>query len=75
MAPLAPLPRDTWVHGVTLFSPRAAAIAAWMSGLEIAHIRADLIGGELLMSEGITQQFLLAPLGKRNTSSILHSGD
>ena len=35
LCPLAGLPTTGWVHGITLFSRRAEAIAAWMSGLEI----------------------------------------
>lgn len=51
-----------WVHGITLFSKRASAVAAWMNGLEISSLKADLIGRELLLNTDIRSQYIVAPL-------------
>ena len=48
-----------------LFSPlmkRSESIAAWMNGLEIAYLRADLLSRELMMNTDISTQFIVAPL-------------
>ena len=37
-------------------------MAAWMNGLEIAFLKADLIGRELLVHTDIRTQLILAPL-------------
>jgi hypothetical protein len=66
LCPLRDLPKsDQWVHGITLFSKRASAVAAWMNGLEIAFLQADLLGRELLLHTDIRSQFILAPLSER----------
>jgi len=63
LCPIKDLPKSgEWIHGITLFSKRAAAVAAWMNGLEIAFIKADLLGRELLMHTDIRTQLILAPL-------------
>lgn len=50
LCPIRDLPKEgQWVHGINLFSKRAAAVAAWMNGLEIAYLKADLIGREMLL--------------------------
>jgi RNA-binding protein Tab2/Atab2 len=41
---------------------RSESIAAWMNGLEIAYIRADLLSRELMMNTDISTQFIVAPL-------------
>lgn len=62
LANIRDLPKTGWVHGITLFSSRASAIASWMVGLEIAHIKAELITRELLLATDITQEYIMAPL-------------
>eukprot|EP00607_Mallomonas_marina_P004215 CAMPEP_0182428122 /NCGR_PEP_ID=MMETSP1167-20130531/21040_1 /TAXON_ID=2988 /ORGANISM="Mallomonas Sp, Strain CCMP3275" /LENGTH=345 /DNA_ID=CAMNT_0024610811 /DNA_START=104 /DNA_END=1141 /DNA_ORIENTATION=+ len=62
LCPLGDLPKEGWVQGITLFSKRSESIAAWMSGLELGHVRADLIGRELILETDITTQFIIAPL-------------
>eukprot|EP01036_Dinobryon_divergens_P025609 gene25609-34175_t len=64
LCPIRDMPRKegTWVHGINLYSKRAAAVAAWMNGLEIAFLKADLIGRELLVHTDIRTQLILAPL-------------
>lgn len=62
LCPLRDMPKTGWIHGITLFSKRAESIAAWMTALEIAYIRADLITRELILNTDITTQYVLAPL-------------
>lgn len=56
------MPKTGWIHGITLFSKRADSIAAWLSGLEIGSVKADLLTRELLMNTDITTQYVIAPL-------------
>lgn len=62
LCPLKDLPKDGWIHGITLFSQRSESVAAWMSGLELAYLRADLLGRELLLETDISSQYIVAPL-------------
>lgn len=59
LCPLKDLPKTGWIHGITLFSKRSDAIAAWMSGLEITYIRADLLSRELMIHCDISTQYIL----------------
>lgn len=43
-------------------SQRSESIAAWMNGLEIAYLRADLLSRELMLNTDISTQFIVAPL-------------
>lgn len=60
LCPLDEMPKTGWIHGITLFSRRSSAIAAWMSGLELAFLRADLLSRELMIHCDISTQFILA---------------
>lgn len=60
--PLGDTEAPQWIHGITLFSKRAAAVAAWMNGLEIATLRADLVGRELILNTDIRNQYVVVPL-------------
>jgi hypothetical protein len=62
LCPIKGMPSTGWIHGITLFSKRADAIAAWMSGLEVSTIKADLLTRELLLNTDITTQYIVAPL-------------
>lgn len=62
LCPIREMPKAGWIHGITLFSKRAEAVAAWMNGLEIAHLRADLLTRELMLNTDISTQFVVAPL-------------
>jgi|LauGreSuBDMM15SN_2_FD.fasta_scaffold31329_2 hypothetical protein len=62
LCPIREMPKAGWIHGITLFSKRAEAVAAWMNGLEIAHLRADLLTRELMLNTDISTQFIVAPL-------------
>lgn len=61
-APLQMLPQTGLVHGVNLCSRRAAAIAAWMDGMELCGVKVNQIEQELHVLTGIDAQFVLAPL-------------
>lgn len=60
LCPMKEMPKTGWIHGITLFSRRSDAIAAWMSGLEITYLRADLLTREMMIHCDITTQFILA---------------
>lgn len=76
LCPLQDLPRTGWVHGITLISKRAESIAAWLSGLEIGSLRADLLSRELLMQCDITTQLIVATLNdkQRKEAQIFEKG-
>lgn len=62
---LCPLPAsdispDTMVGGVVIFSRRARAIAAWLTGVDLAFVSAVLESREILLEVGLDTQFLLA---------------
>jgi hypothetical protein len=62
---LCPLPRvapdaESIVHGVVIFSRRSAAIAAWLTGVDLAFVKATLESRELLLEVGLDTQYLLA---------------
>lgn len=62
VVPLRDMPKTGWIHGITLFSSRATSIATWMTGVEIASLKADLLTKELILNADITRQFVVAPL-------------
>jgi hypothetical protein len=52
---------DTPIPGLIIFSPRAVALAAWMSGLELAFLKADGVPPDrLLLETGATESWILA---------------
>ena len=76
LCPMRDLPRTGWIHGITLFSKRSESIAAWMSGLEIAYLRADLLGRELILETDISTQYIVAPLmdAQKREAQIFEKG-
>ena len=48
------------MHGVVIFSRRSAAIAAWLTGVDLAFVKATLESRELLLEVGLDTQYLLA---------------
>jgi hypothetical protein len=53
----------TLIPGLIIYSPRATAMAAWMSGLEIAAVNFDTEGRPCLVLEtGVTDRWILTPL-------------
>lgn len=70
-----------YTHITIHISPlqRSESIAAWMNGLEIAYLRADLLSRELMMNTDISTQFIVAPLqdaqkkeGRKGVAFIFH---
>jgi hypothetical protein len=62
LSPMRDMPKTGWIHGITLFSKRADSIAAWMQGLELAHLKADLLTRQLLLNTDLNVQYVIAPL-------------
>lgn len=62
MIPIRDMPPTGWIHGITLFTSRAKSVAAWLNGMEISHMKAELVSRELLMHTGISSQFIVALL-------------
>lgn len=62
MCPIKEMPKTGWIHGITFFSKRADSVAAWMNGIEICSIKAELLSRELMINADITTQFIVAPL-------------
>jgi hypothetical protein len=61
MAEIGP---DTVIPGIVIFSPRAAAMAAWMSGLELAEIQVEATQSpRLILETGAAESWILSPLG------------
>ena len=61
---LLKLAPDTRIPGLVIFSPRALALAGWMSGLELAFLKADLntTNPRLLLETGESDRWILANL-------------
>jgi len=60
LEPGAPVP------GLIIFSNRATAMAAWMSGLEIAAVKYDPeLPNRLLLETGVNDRWFLTTLGKK----------
>ncbi|HEY9809588.1 MAG TPA: Tab2/Atab2 family RNA-binding protein [Halomicronema sp.] len=52
---------ETPIPGLIIFSPRAVALAGWMSGLELAFLKADGVPPDrLLLETGATESWILA---------------
>ena len=63
--PIAPmgLSPDTLVPGMMIYTKRALAMAAWMSGLEMASVKHDTMDGQQLVLEtGVIDRWILTPL-------------
>jgi len=87
---LCPLPPaqfqpDAMVSGVVIFSRRSRAIAAWLTGLDLAFVSAALESREIYFEVGLDTQYLLARMrtptqtleaetfeGNKGTMSGLH---
>lgn len=76
LCPVDEMPKEGWIHGITLFSKRAEAVAAWMNGLEMAHLQANLLSRELMLNTDISTQFIVAPLldAQRREAQIFEKG-
>jgi hypothetical protein len=58
--PADPLGAEVMVPGVVIFSRRSRAIAAWLTGLDLAFVAAVLESRELHIEVGLETQYLLA---------------
>jgi RNA-binding protein Tab2/Atab2 len=57
------LDAETLVPGMIIYSARALAMAAWMSGLELSTVKYDTIDGQQLVLEtGVIDRWILTPL-------------
>mmetsp|Transcript_11864 Transcript_11864/g.24177 ORF Transcript_11864/g.24177 Transcript_11864/m.24177 type:complete len:338 (-) Transcript_11864:579-1592(-) len=56
------LPESTSVPGLVIFSSRAKAISAWMTGIELAGVSASLPRREVVLECGLNTQYLFARL-------------
>jgi RNA-binding protein Tab2/Atab2 len=56
----AEVPKDAMVPGLIVFSKRSKALAGWMSGLELAFLKAVLSKQELTLECGLTTRYLFA---------------
>jgi len=76
LCPIAQMPKTGWIHGITLFSKRADAVASWMNGLEISSLRGDLVTRELMLNTDISTQFVVAPLqeAQKREAQIFEKG-
>ncbi len=54
---------DTEIPGLIIYSPRAVAMAAWMSGLELAAVKFDQATlPSLILETGVIDRWVLTPL-------------
>lgn len=76
LCPIGEMPKEGWIHGITLFSRRAEAVAAWMNGLEMSHLQANLLSRELMLNTDISTQYIVAPLmdAQRREAQIFEKG-
>jgi len=58
--PMSEIPLDTMVPGLVIFSRRSRAIAAWLTGLDLAFVAAVLESREIHIEVGLDTQYLLA---------------
>ncbi|KAL1512119.1 hypothetical protein AB1Y20_005388 [Prymnesium parvum] len=54
------LPPDLMVPGIAIFSKRSPAIAAWLTGVDLAFVKSVLESREILLEVGLDTQYLLA---------------
>jgi len=58
--PKQPLAPDEMVPGIAIFSKRSPAIAAWLTGVDLAFVKAVLESREIMLEVGLDTQYLLA---------------
>ncbi|MGF1569767.1 MAG: Tab2/Atab2 family RNA-binding protein [Nodosilinea sp.] len=60
---MADLAADTPIPGLLIYSPRATALAGWMSGLELAEWRVETgKNPQLILETGVAESWILAGL-------------
>jgi hypothetical protein len=67
---------DAFVQGVVILTNRAKALAAWLGGVEVVALTADLRKRSLLMETDIDTQYLMAKLNdqQRQEAAIFEEG-
>ena len=58
--PSIPISPDVMVPGIVIFSRRSRAIAAWLTGIDLAFVVGSLESREFLLEVGLDTQYLLA---------------
>ena len=71
LPPTEGLSPDTMVAGVVIFSRRSRAIAAWLTGLDLAFVSAALESREIYIEVGLDTQYLLARM--RTPTQVLEA--
>jgi hypothetical protein len=62
---LASLDPETLIPGIVIFSPRALAMAGWMSGLELSDLRLEMgTAPRLILETGAADSWILANLNE-----------
>ncbi|CAI9106209.1 OLC1v1005308C1 [Oldenlandia corymbosa var. corymbosa] len=59
----------TLIPGLAVATSRAKALAAWMNGLEVCSVEADLARGSLILSVGISTRYVYATYKKTPVTS------
>lgn len=71
LPPTEGLSPDSMVAGVVIFSRRSRAIAAWLTGLDLAFVSAALESREIYIEVGLDTQYLLARM--RTPTQVLEA--
>ncbi|CAD7699832.1 unnamed protein product [Ostreobium quekettii] len=66
---LSGLPDDTLIPGVSLYSRRAEPLAAWMNGLEIATVCADIDRACLILDTGVNERYVYAAYTRTDSTT------
>jgi len=72
--PLGEMAIDTQIPGILIFSPRAKALAGWMSGLDIGFLKfVEKPKAQLLLETGATESWILAGINDPKTIKELQA--
>jgi hypothetical protein len=72
--PLEEIAPETQIPGILIFSPRATALAGWMSGLELGFLKfMDQPKPQLLLETGATDSWILAGINDPKTIKELQT--
>lgn len=72
--PLTEVDADTQIPGILIFSPRAKALAGWMSGLELGFLKfVEQPKAQLLLETGANDSWILAGLNDPKTIKELQT--
>ena len=72
--PLGEMDADTQIPGILIFSPRAKALAGWMSGLELGFLKfVEQPKAQLLLETGANDSWILAGVNDPKTIKELQT--